>query len=141
LALANPADYIDASFNAPAGTPYTLWIRLRATGNTKFSESVWVQYSDARVGGTAAYSVGTTSALLVNLEDCSGCGVSGWGWQNRAYWLSQPATVTFAASGTHVIRIQVRVDGAQIDQVVVSPSRYLSTAPGPVKNDTTIVPK
>jgi hypothetical protein len=139
--LANPADYSEASFTAPAGTPYTLWLRLRATGNTKFSESVWVQYSDARASGTAAYPIGTTSGLPVNLEACANCGVSGWGWQNAAYWLAQSATVTVATSGAHVIRIQTREDGAQIDQVILSPSRYLSAAPGPVKNDNTVVSK
>ena len=139
--LSSPADYVEASFSAPAGTSYTLWMRIRATADSKYNESVWVQYSDARANGVAVYPVGSTSGLLVNLENCSGCGVSGWGWQNRAYWITQSATVAFANSGTHVIRIQTREDGAQIDQVILSPSRYLSAAPGPVKNDTTIVPK
>jgi hypothetical protein len=137
--LANPADYIEATFTAPAGTSYGIWLRIRATGDSKFNESVWVQYSDALANGNPVNRVGTTSALLVNLEPCNACGVAAWGWQNGAYWLVQSTTVTFASSGSHTIRIQVREDGAQIDQVILSPSRYLSTAPGPVKNDNTIV--
>jgi hypothetical protein len=39
------------------------------------------------------------------------------------------------------MRIQVREDGVQLDQIVLSSGRYLSTAPGPVGNDSTIVPK
>ena len=31
-ALASPTDYVDVSFNAQAGTPYTFWIRLKAIG-------------------------------------------------------------------------------------------------------------
>lgn len=139
--LANPIDYVEATFTAPAGTPHTVWLRLGGTGDSKFNESVWLQYSDARAGDNAAYPIGTASGLLVNLEPCRDCGISGWGWQNGAYWLTQPATVTFATSGTHVIRIQTREDGAQIDQVILSPSRYLNAAPGPVRNDDTIVPK
>jgi hypothetical protein len=77
----------------------------------------------------------------VNLEPCYNCGISGWGWQNGAYWLEQPTTVTFATAGRHTMRIQVREDGAQIDQIVLSPSRYLASAPGPVRNDATIVGK
>jgi hypothetical protein len=100
-----------------------------------------VQFATAQSGGNPVYAIGTTSGLLVNLESCSGCGASGWGWQNGAYWLSQATTVTFPTSGTQTIRIQVREDGAQIDQVVLSPSQYLSAAPGPVKQDSTIVPK
>lgn len=139
--LAGPADYLEATFDAAASTPYAIWLRLRATGDTKYSESVWVQFSGARAGGNIVYPIGTTSALLVNLEPCYGCGVSGWGWQNGAYWLAQATTVTFAASGPHTIRIQVREDGAQIDQIVLSPSRYLASAPGPVRDDGTIVSK
>jgi hypothetical protein len=39
------------------------------------------------------------------------------------------------------MRIQVREDGVMLDQIVLSPSTFMSAAPGPVTNDTTIVPK
>jgi hypothetical protein len=140
--LASPTDYVEATFAAPAATSYTVWLRLRGLNNNKYNDSVWVQFSDASAGGSAAYPINSTSGLLVNLaSESAGTSLNGWGWQNTAYWLSQATTVTFAASGSHVIRIQVREDGAQIDQVVLSPSRYLSHAPGPVTNDSTIVSK
>jgi hypothetical protein len=140
--LANPADYVEATFTAPAATPYTVWLRLRGLNNSKYNDSVWVQFSDAMAGGSTAYPINSTSGLLVNLAtDSGGTSLNGWGWQNGAYWLSQATTMTFATSGTHVIRIQFREDGGQIDQIVLSPSRYLSSAPGPVANDNTIVPK
>src|SRR5207248_5273372 len=94
-ALAAPADYVDVTFNAPAGTPYTLWLRLQAAGNSKWNDSLWVQFSDALASGSAVYPINTTQALLVNLatSNClSGCSLNGWGWQNGAYWLSQPTT-------------------------------------------------
>jgi regulation of enolase protein 1 (concanavalin A-like superfamily)/phosphatidylserine/phosphatidylglycerophosphate/cardiolipin synthase-like enzyme len=140
--VAAPADYVDVTFNADANTPYRLWLRLRALNNDKFNDSLWVQFSDAQVNGAAAYRTGTTSGLLVNLAtDGTGNSVSGWGWQNTAYWLSQATTITFPTSGSHTLRIQVREDGVQFDQIVLSPGAYLSAAPGPVSNDTTIVPK
>ena len=136
-----PADYIEASFNAAAGIPYRLWLRLRGTADTKWNESVWVQFSDASsAGGGALYRIATNQGLLVNLENCSGCGISGWGWQNRAYWLADGAEIRFSSSGPHTIRISVREDGVQLDQIVLSPSRYLSASPGSLKNDTVIVP-
>ena len=64
-----------------------------------------------------------------------------WGWINGCYWVTQPATVTFATSGTHTLRIQVREAGVMVDQIVFSPSTYLTAAPGARTNDTTIVPK
>jgi regulation of enolase protein 1 (concanavalin A-like superfamily) len=141
-ALANPIDYVDVTFNANAGTPYTLWLRLQALNNSKLNDSIWVQFSDATAGGSPIYPLNTTSGLLVNLAtDSTGSSLSGWGWQNTAYWLSQPTTVTFPTTGTHTLRIQVREDGVQFDQIVLSPGTYLSSAPGPVSNDHTIVSK
>lgn len=140
--LAAPVDYIDVSFTADANTPYTFWLRLKATANNKYNDAVWVQFSDALVNGAPAYPIGTTSGLLVNLAtDGTGSSLNNWGWQNTAYWLSQPTTLTFANTGTHTLRIQVREDGVQFDQIVLSPSTYLTAPPGPVTNDSTIVVK
>ena len=141
-ALANPTNYFDVTFNAAAGVPYRIWLRLEASANSKFNDSVWLQFSDAQISGTAAYPIGTTNGLLVNLAtDSSASSLSNWGWQNSAYWLSQPTTVTFPTDGPHTLRVQIREDGVALDQIVLSPSRYLSSSPGGVTNDSTIVPK
>jgi hypothetical protein len=134
-----PADYIEATFNAPAGT-YRLWLRMRAAGDSKLNESVWVQFSNASAAnGSPLWPIGSDQGLLVNLEDCSNCGVSGWGWQDNAWWLGESSVVRFTTSGAHTIRIQTREDGVDIDQIVLSPSRFFTNAPGAVRNDTTIV--
>jgi hypothetical protein len=140
--LASPADYFEATFTASAGVPYRLWLRMRGAANSKFNESVWVQLAGAvTAGGAPLWRIGTTSALLVNLENCSGCGIAEWGWQDNAYWLGTSSVVRFAVSGVQRIRVQTREDGVDIDQIVLSPSTYFSVPPGPVKNDSTIVPK
>jgi hypothetical protein len=139
-ALAAPTDYVDLTFTAAAGTPYRIWLRLRAQSDNKFNDSLWVQFSDAQVGGNAAYRINTTSGLLVNLAtDGSGNSIAGWGWQNSAYWLSQGTTITFPTSGMHTIRLQTREDGLSVDQIVLSPGTYLNAAPGGVAGDGTIV--
>jgi glucose/arabinose dehydrogenase len=140
--LAAPIDYVDVTFAAGSGTAYTLWLRLKAVNNSKYNDAVWVQFSDARVNGSPVFPLNSTSGLMVNLAtDSSASSLNGWGWQNRAYWLSQPATFTFAASGSHTLRIQVREDGVQFDQIVLSPTTYRTSPPGPPTNDSTIVPK
>ena len=140
--LSSPADYVDVSFTAEAGVPYRIWLRLKALNNSKYNDAVWVQFSNARVNGSPAYAIGSTSGLLVNLAtDGTGSSLSNWGWQNGAYWLSQATAVTFAASGTQTMRIQVREDGVQLDQIVLSPSRFFNAPPGGVSNDATIVSK
>src|SRR5262249_35018362 len=65
----------------------------------------------------------------------------GGGWREGRSWLTQVTTVSFAASGTHTIRIQTREDGVQFDQNVMSPATYLAGAPGPATRDHTIVAK
>ena len=44
---ASPADYVEATFSAPAGTPFHVWMRLRASADSKYNDSVWAQWSDA----------------------------------------------------------------------------------------------
>jgi hypothetical protein len=140
--LASPTHYFEFTFSAPANTPYRVWLRLRAAGQSKFNDSVFAQFSDAvNAQGAALHRIGTTNALFVNLQSCNGCALSGWGWMDGAYWLTQQVTVRFASAGTHTLRIQTREDGVQLDEVVLSPSAYLSSSPGVVINDNTNVLK
>ena len=141
-ALASPTHYFETTFQAVAGTPYRLWIHGRADRDSWANDSVFVQFSTSVEGGAARYRIGTTSALEVNLEECSGCGLSGWGWQDTGWGAGVLGPeVIFVAGGTQRMRIQTREDGFTIDQVVLSPQRYLTSAPGATKNDTTIVPR
>jgi regulation of enolase protein 1 (concanavalin A-like superfamily) len=140
--LASPSTYFDVTFNAEANVPYTIWLRLKALNNSKYNDAVWVQFSDALYNGAPVYQINSTSGLLVNLAtDSSASSLNNWGWQNSAYWLSQATTVTFPTTGSHTLRIQIREDGVQLDQIVLSPSKYLSSSPGSVTNDSTIVAK
>lgn len=141
-AFAAPASYFELTFDAEAGIPYRLWVRLRAQNDDWANDSVFVQFSGAV--GTASeplYRIGTTSAAEVNLEDCKGCGVAGWGWQDNGWGVGVlgPA-IYFETSGPQTLRVQRREDGAIIDQILLSPSKYIASAPGALKNDTTILP-
>src|SRR5882672_823904 len=63
-ALASPSQYFESAFTAPSATTYHLWLRLRASGDSKWNDSVWVQFSDATdQSGNPIYRIGTTSAL------------------------------------------------------------------------------
>jgi hypothetical protein len=140
-ALASPASYVELTFSAEARTGYRLWIRGKAERNSYANDSAYVQFSDSvTAAGAATWRIGTTSSTTYVLENASGAGLSGWGWQDNAYGAGALGPlVYFAATGTHTIRIQVREDGLSVDQVVLSPSTYLSASPGATKNDTTIL--
>jgi hypothetical protein len=142
-ALGNPGSYFELSFNAEAGTAYRLWVRGRAQDDSPYNDSIFVQFSDSVSDmGAAVNRIGTTSAEVINLEDCFACGLSGWGWQDNGWGTGVLGPlIYFANSGPHTIRIQVREDGLSLDQIVLSPATYLNNAPGAVINDATILPK
>jgi hypothetical protein len=141
VARAQPTDYFEITFQAEAGRPYHLWIRGRALGNAWANDSVHVQFSDAVDAlDRPLFRIGTTSAAEVNLEDASGAGIAGWGWQDNGYGTGvMGAPVYFATSGTQVLRVQVREDGFGIDQIVLSAGRYAAASPGALKNDSLIL--
>lgn len=139
--LASPANYFEVEFTARANVPYRLWIRGRADADYYGNDSAYVQFSDSVDGAsTPTWRIGTTSATTYVLEDCSGCGLAGWGWNDNAYGTGALGPlVFFQTDGTHRVRIQSREDGLSIDQIVLSPHNYIDTAPGRTKNDTTVV--
>lgn len=138
---AAPGSYFEIPFTAEAGRAYRLWIRARAENDSWQNDSVFVQFSGSvDANGASTFRIGTDNATVVSLEECSGCGEQGWGWNDNAYAaFAEP--IYFATSGPQTIRISRREDGIMIDQVVLSAEKYFSAAPGSLKNDSTIVPK
>jgi hypothetical protein len=137
------ANRIILGFVADPTQTYKLWLRLKADGNHWSNDSVWVQFTGSTdVQGNAIYRVGTTSGLAVNLEECLGCGVSGWGWADDGWGAPNlnGVMLRFPTGGHQSIVIQTREDGVSIDQLVLSSSTYATTRPGPAKNDATILP-
>jgi phosphatidylserine/phosphatidylglycerophosphate/cardiolipin synthase-like enzyme len=142
-ASASPASYAQFTFNAVAGKPYRLWIRGRADGDDINNDSVFIQFSGAvNASNAPIYRIGSTSATPYILENCSGCGLLLWGWQDNAYGLNvSSAPIYFAKTGPQTIRIQQREDGLSIDQIMLSPVKFRTTRPGALKNDNTIYPR
>jgi phosphatidylserine/phosphatidylglycerophosphate/cardiolipin synthase-like enzyme len=142
-ALANPTNYFELTFNATAGVGYRLWMRMKAQSNSGANDSVHVQFSGSvGSGGSATYRIGTTSKTEVNLEDCSGCGLAGWGWQDNGWGVNVLGPlIYFNTTGPQTIRVQQREDGVSIDQILLSPQKFVSAPPGALKNDTTIYPE
>ena len=140
--IANPTSYFDVSFNVQAGIPYRLWMRAKAQNDSPYNDSWFVQFSGSvDATGAAAYRIGTTSGTVINLEDCSGCGLSAWGWQDNGWGAGvMGSLIYFQSTGSQTLRVQPREDGMSIDQIVLSPNTYLNTAPGALKNDTVILP-
>ena len=139
---AGPASYVDLSFAADPTQTYKLWVRLKADRNSWANDSVWLQFTGAvGASGQPVYQIGTTSGLAVNLEECSGCGISGWGWEDDGWGAvnRHGTTLRFPGGGVQRIRIQVREDGVSVDQVVLSAVAYRTTRPGQAKDDTVIL--
>ena len=138
--LASPSSYFDVKFTPKTGVAYHLWIRGKAQNNSWTNDSVFVQFSGSSTSsGSAVFRIGTTSATVYSLEPYAGAGESGWGWQDNGY--DSVGTPIYFNSTSQTIRIQVREDGLSIDQIVLSPVTYATTAPGAAKNDTKILPE
>jgi endonuclease/exonuclease/phosphatase family metal-dependent hydrolase len=135
----SPSSYVDFTFTPVAGVPYRLWFRGKADGNDYTNDSLYVQFSNSVTsGGSAQFRIGTTSGAVYSLESCSGAGESGWGWEDIEY-CGNASPIYFASSSAQTLRIQQREDGISIDQIVLSPSTYLSSSPGSLKSDTKIL--
>jgi len=143
--LPDPDRLLALEFVPDPTQEYKLWIRLKAEGNNWANDSVFVQFAGAIDGaGKPIYEVGTPSALAVNLEECIGCGDSGWGWRDDAWGAKGVvSSVRLRFSPVEGARafvfIQPREDGVMIDQVVLSSNNYRTTRPGATKNDTVIL--
>jgi endonuclease/exonuclease/phosphatase family metal-dependent hydrolase len=139
--LAAPSDYFEMTFTANAGVPYRLWVRGKAANDSYYADSIYLQFSDAvTAAGAGAFAIGTTAATTVTIEDCLGCGVKGWGWNDNYYGAARGSLIYFATTGTHTLRVQNREDGLALDQIVLSPASYMTAAPGANKNDATLLP-
>jgi hypothetical protein len=133
-------DYFEMTFNAEQGRAYRLWLRGRAANNSRNSDAVWVQFSEAVDGaGAPVYRFGKSSAALVVLAECDKCALDGWAWQDTGMGSTLGPLVYFAKSGPQTIRILIREGGVSIDQIVLSPSAYLTAAPGLPRLDGTIL--
>jgi phosphatidylserine/phosphatidylglycerophosphate/cardiolipin synthase-like enzyme len=140
-ASASPANYFELTFHAQTGVGYRLWVRGKADSNNWANDSVFVQFNNSVTsGGVPTYRIGTTSAAEVNLEDCNGCGLSGWGWQDNGWGVNvMGPLIYFATPGPQTLRVQVREDGFAIDQIVLSHEIFVNSSPGTLKNDTRIL--
>ena len=136
---AAPLSYVDVPFTAQANVPYQIWIRMRAERDGYSNDSIYIQLSGAvDQAGQPVARINTAQGHAVVLQEYDGATISGWGWTDNG-WASLGVPYTFAQSGTQTLRIQQREDGIAIDQIVISPLRYLSTPPGAVRSDTTVI--
>ncbi len=58
-----------------------------------------------------------TDVLTVNLGEEGNSGISGWGWQDNAFFEFDTGIVQFEKDGSHTIRVQSRERGVAIEQI------------------------
>src|SRR4030095_7112048 len=120
-----------------------IWIVGKGYNNNGYNDAVYAQFSGSVTSsGAPVYRIGTTSGTTLNIEDCSGCGLNGWGWQDNGLGVGvMGPLIYFDNQGVQTVRFQVREDGITIDQIVLSPDTYVNQAPGAVQLDTVILPR
>jgi hypothetical protein len=87
---------------------------------------LWPQFSDAVDGeGREVYRPGTGSYLTAR-----GPEQEGWAWVGcDPPDNSSPPLVYFGTGGPVTVRLQAGMEGVGFDQFVLSPARFLETAP------------
>ncbi len=139
-ALAAPSSYVEVTFEAGAGVPYWIWVRLKAERDLWTGDSLHLQFDRAvTASGAAIHRIGTTGSMHMILEACDHAGLAGWGWSDGG-WCSVGTPIYFQTAGPQKLRIQQREDGVMFDQIVISSNVYSGKSPGSLKSDTTIVP-
>ena len=84
--LSAPQSYFEMTFSAQAGKAYRFWTRSKAQLNSPYNDSFFVQFSGSVTStGSPVFRIGTSDATSVNQEDCLGCGIQGWGWQDNGW--------------------------------------------------------
>src|SRR5262245_9851334 len=139
--LPDPANYFEIPFQAEAGVAYHLWLRGKADRDKRTNDAVIVQFSGSvDASGKPADRIGSRSGTIINLADCKGCHLLGWGWQDNGFGTDvMGPEIYFAEAGSQTIRVQVKQDGFSIDQIVLSAETFLRASPGALKNDSTIL--
>ena len=101
-ALADPVNEFEMTFSAVANTPYHLWVRIRAQGNSMRNDSVHVQFSDSvtSTGGATMQIASTSSAEIVLQNGDADTSLSGWGWADNG-WNTLGPNIYFRTSGPH----------------------------------------
>jgi hypothetical protein len=138
-AVQNPASYFQHTFDAEPGTPYHLWIRMKAENDHYANDSIHVQFDGSlNDRGQPVYRIGSTSSAEIVLQESDGGTRFNWGWADNG-WGGNGINIYFERGGTQTIRVQQREDGVLIDQIVISPDTYLQASPGAQMGDGTIL--
>ena len=138
VSLPNNGDELDpppendphVTFTVPvvSDTDYRCWVHLKvgAPLGKSMANIVWLQFSDAvDVAGIAAYQPGSNSYLTAQ-----GPAAEGWTWVGCDLQGGEEGTlINFSTSGEVTVRIQAGAEGVGFDQFVLSPAKYLETAP------------
>ena len=140
LSRVDAVDFTDSRYGDDSSSNDDSWSSRSSRDDGYYgNDSLSVQFSGAvDASGNAIDRIGTTASAGVVLEDGRDAVISNWGWSDANYG-SVAAPIYFARGGPQTIRIQQREDGVSWDQFVLSAGAYRNTAPGAVRNDTTIL--
>jgi hypothetical protein len=108
------------------GVAYRCWVHMKVgpPKGVALANRLWVQFTGAvDEQGRETLRPGTRSYLTAQ-----GPTQQGWSWVGCNAG-SSPALVRFAADGEVTVRLQAGMEGVGFDQVVLSPTRFLTTPP------------
>ena len=125
-ALAAPANYFELTFSAEAGRPYHLWLRSRAESNNWATTQCTSSSTAASARAEQRSSASAPPAAPRSISKSAAARPVGLGLAGQRLRGRRVGSALFREHGPQRLRIQTREDGLGIDQIVLSPGRYLS---------------
>ena len=120
--------HVTFTVRVQAGVPYRCWVHMKVgpPKGVALANRVYVQFSDAVDGANKEVLKPRSGSYLT----ASGPTRQGWHWVGcDAASSSADRLVRFRSSGEVTVRIQAGMEGVGFDQFVLSPSRFLESAP------------
>jgi hypothetical protein len=110
------------------GVSYRCWVHMKVGASKGKSQAnvLWLQFSDAvDAHNQEAFKPGTESYLTAK-----GPARPGWGWVGcDAASGGSGSLIRFRSSGQVTVYVQAGMEGVGFDQLLLSPSRFLTKAP------------
>lgn len=120
--------HVTFTVRVQAGVPYRCWVHMKVgpPKGVALANKVYVQFSDAVDAANKEFLKPRSSSFLT----ANGPTRQGWHWVGcDASAGAADRLVRFRTSGDVTVRIQAGMEGVGFDQFVLSPSRFLESAP------------
>lgn len=119
--------HVTTKIKVEGGVPYRVWVRMKVGTPKGVSKAnkLWVQFSKVTDAAGKEILKPETGSYLT----AQGPTAPGWAWVPCELGAEKSTKIKFKGSGEVTVYIQAGMEGVGFDQLVLSPARFLDSAP------------